>query len=1006
MLRTHMTLSLCRKVTLPLVVAALTHAGAAAEPDLRYDVQAREQQIDRLGTLSLEATLTNRGAESVKVYWGDYAHTDMYRFEVYDPDGRRVPCTNLELRPSGLPVAAHQRYFRTIAPGQSVKYDMVLGTIGANTQRVSFARPGLYTIETSLNVTTDHLIDELAAVPRPAGAWTGKLVGPPIAVTVTEQLAATAKSFSGDVCIAGKVVAPSGKPLPNATVRLGMRMPGGGGSIDGWYEIIGPQVSTDDKGEFELPGVSATAASFSLQVAHPGYPIRLVRIVNDGRDRHREEIKLTEPTRLRGQVLSEAGLALHGIRVSGADGAATYTDEQGGFLIPAAPLLDDYRVTLYFPGYQMTDSKVTRQQATDGSWSITLPRESKREIQGVAVFPDGRPLANAKLEFQFLPSQRGELAADAARGDRTKTDAQGRFKVSLPTSDAYDVEVMAEDTSVESHLPHDSWVSRLLAVTPSMEDCVFEFDNRRTLKQRVVVPHPLPEQLQIEVMVYHEGPTTYRRVPLRKFELGPQGGVVELKGISASRYRIETMIHDTAWNWGHVVEVAETDEPTLVTTTVPEIKFGKLSGQVRFAPGAPEASLQGLRISYGSNFAGGSVLTDAQGHFAADVPAGLLLVNSRVEPWKGQAKVTVRPGEVGEVTLALSHRDQVTGVVSGQALFVDGKPIAGAMLNNMPWGTLPPGAGEGRYETRLPVGKSPLQVYLGYSPVWMAATGRADEISTRPGMGPAVRDESVTVIVDVKPGAQQQDLRLAPGKRTLTSRVRGRTPAFGMTTLVVDGLAPPSTSGVYRRVDSGLPIWGGGEQPPPDAEGYYEHVLQWRGVPEGERSFLFTYTNSGAMLWSKLSENAGEAPSFDLDESRVGQFEVSLKDEQGEPIRDTAVWLTVAGLPEVQWKWAQLDPTLRQLSEQPTQVRLDKGTKVLPDGTCRMAACSPGDYLLRVTRGYEGDAYQRDDWGKPLAVSLPAGKLVRLRGVWSKGEVTWAAPEVAELPSSHSHRQP
>lgn len=101
--------------------------------------------------------------------------------------------------------------------------------------------------------------------------------------------------------VAGKVVGPDGKPVASALVRWGLSM-----SSD---EI--PEIRTDERGAFRLPGVTDEANVLSVMAKGlaPAFPQ-----IDAGGDRE-AAVTLNAGATVRGRVIDDAGLPIAGVRV-------------------------------------------------------------------------------------------------------------------------------------------------------------------------------------------------------------------------------------------------------------------------------------------------------------------------------------------------------------------------------------------------------------------------------------------------------------------------------------------------------------------------------------------------------------------------------------------------------------------------------------------------------------------------------------------------------------------
>lgn len=312
--------------------AKKTRANAALDADLLYEVKCQQNEIEVGGRIAVEAKLTNRGKDAVTVYWGDYAHPDMYRFEIrHAKTKERLPTTRYGIWQEKLSSGGNARYFKKIEPGQSVTCNvMLMPGPGSNAQHVFFRKPGTYLITPSLNVVTYRAVDrnsgKATLLPQ---TWTGKLEALPFAIRVTEKTPPVADE---QLAFAGTAVNHAGTPAAGALIKVFEFVPSFG-SVDGVSERQVDQVYANERGRFRVERLARATAEFRLIAWSENDLTYATRVSNRGTKAELPvDIKFAEPVKIRGLVVDPDGRPLEGVRVSSRE----FTDEGGRFRSPWA----------------------------------------------------------------------------------------------------------------------------------------------------------------------------------------------------------------------------------------------------------------------------------------------------------------------------------------------------------------------------------------------------------------------------------------------------------------------------------------------------------------------------------------------------------------------------------------------------------------------------------------------------------------------------------------------
>ena len=565
-----------------LLIPDLAHGDdqpAANSQPLIYEVVPVDDRIALGGGLWVEARLTNAGTRPVEVYWGDYAFVDVYQFTITGPNGRRVPSRGLEAEGRAAPPAGSLRHFRRLAPRKSLSYRMLLGnTVGGNTQRVLFSRPGRYSIDCRFSCHVAQAIDKTGQLMDRPQAWTGQLEGPSFLAEVDDAGAGMPPGLT----LTGAVRA-QGRPLAGALVRAEVERP----SANGVYTQLVAQELTDSKGNYQMVRLPRDAAAFHLKVSKSGHLPASRRAANAGDGKLAEQSFQLDPCQqIEGRVVGKDNEGVAAATVRSALSTA-YTNDAGGFVIDA-PSGDRVRLQVVRRGYRYAEAEVDPSQQT----IVRLTPDSLLAVRGVAVLLSGSPLAKHHLEFRFHPidEQGRDLppAEHPVRGDRATTDAAGRFRIMLPETRAYRVEVDAWDQGAETHLPHDVWSSQWRRVTPGLDERELAFDDRGSLRVTVRESTPLPQEVQLRVLVRRQTPTSGRR-PIRQRDTAANGLDWRIGPVAPGVYQaVVTVLGAEHWQWTQSVEAApQSDAPGRLEFVLPELHFGSVTGQVLLPNGLP-----------------------------------------------------------------------------------------------------------------------------------------------------------------------------------------------------------------------------------------------------------------------------------------------------------------------------------------------------------------------------------------------------------------------------------
>jgi len=234
-------------------------------------------------------------------------------------------------------------------------------------------------------------------------------------------------------------------------------------------KLIGAQktyeVFTDKNGVYELYGLPAgkyvvdPEVPLGLKVRFPIYfgktdysDTKTLRVALEEKSCGGANFFFSANTMIRGKVFGADGLAMRNVCLSlmpkDKPGRHNWildcTDEQGSYelsQIPSGEYIivvnyhgrissDEPFPTAYYPGV-FDKEKATVLAITHGAhledYDIHIPsQETRRVIQGVLLFSDGRPVANEFVEFKAGAVKEGYVGEV-----RTSTDSQGRFSLNV-----------------------------------------------------------------------------------------------------------------------------------------------------------------------------------------------------------------------------------------------------------------------------------------------------------------------------------------------------------------------------------------------------------------------------------------------------------------------------------------------------------------------------------------------------------------------------------------------
>ncbi len=644
----------------------------ADQPLLVYKVTPTTTEVDFEGKLAVEASLTNRGGDPVTVYWGDYAYPDMYRFEiVHVPSGKRILNTRDPVWFQHVPALASERNFKTIEPGATIRYMIVLSALhGANSQLVYFRRPGNCLIKPTLHVSTNRMLDDDSSnLLDRADAWTGTLAAKPFTITVR----APGPAVNDGSTISGTVVRGDGRPAAGAVVQL-YQVAGSFGSLKGMLEKKVDQAYADDEGRYQFDRISKDCFSYRVVAWTPDWPAGGITVKNDDLAKlDAVDVEIPKGVTLLGRVVDQQGQPLADVRVS----SLTRTDQDGRFAAVMPAGNDEFNVDLWRRGFVGISAKTDKQTATNGDWQIEMYMEESVRVRGRATFVDGKPIKDGRLKFELHLTSKGDVPNRHWTEVRCETDQQGRFQITLPAPAVYKALVTAQEDDRLAN--RRQWTTSVDALSPASSPLNLVFQNRGNITVQIGYTKPLPAELTLVVdCSFAQG----RLVSQQK--VTPNTDAISFKGLAPGDYSVSVWLEQASQRrWSRDLTIPN-EEPFSASAkiTLPELAFGGIKGRLLMPDGKTPAAH--LRLSLHSAAGARSMRTDDQGVFrAVDLLAGPISITpGDDEPNIAQVPITGRTIEGGRITylgnVRLKRTDEEFGWLEGVLQRDDGQPIRDA----------------------------------------------------------------------------------------------------------------------------------------------------------------------------------------------------------------------------------------------------------------------------------------------------------------------------------------
>ena len=347
--------------------------GVAPVAEMRYELSVSKVQESSFGMqwmMFMEARFHNDSAADVMIPWGDTLYTDMFTFDITDPDGKQLTGPVYRRVP---PVLRNAQEFVRVPAHGSISDTIAIGTLGRNAQSWFFRAPGKYLIRPAYrNATTRYANETTGAVVTMPDTFIGVVPGPELEVDIPagEQRGMT---------LGGRVQDENGEPVADALVEIdSIRMVdpfSWGGKGDRLKEFADRQTTGAD-GRFRSEWLPRSVDLLVIKAHHPKRLLTTVEIPNLPDD-VRTDLVLTMPTgrSFRGRVLDAAGQPIEGVRVQSYPGEkTTHTDPNGEFSLHGLPT-DNLHLDFWRHDYTAVNTGLLRpEQGLDNEWTTQLKR--------------------------------------------------------------------------------------------------------------------------------------------------------------------------------------------------------------------------------------------------------------------------------------------------------------------------------------------------------------------------------------------------------------------------------------------------------------------------------------------------------------------------------------------------------------------------------------------------------------------------------------------------------
>lgn len=867
---------------------------AAPSADLLYEVKCQQNEIEVGGRIAVETKLTNRGKEAVTVYWGDYAHPDMYRFDIsHAKTKERLPATRYGLWLEKLSTGGNGRYFKKIEPGKSETYTvMLLPAPGSNAQHVFFRKPGTYVITPSLNVVAYRALERTTgkATLHP-NTWTGKLDALPFGIRVTEKEEPVADD---QLALRGTAVNHDGTPAAGALIKVFEFIPSFG-SYDGVSERQVDQVYSNALGKFRIERLPRASSEFRVMAWTESGLSYVTRVTNKGTAAEIPiDIKFAEPVEIQGLVVDTNGKPLEGVRISSRE----YTNQHGRFALTMGRS-NEYRFQIWQRGYLDSYHVVPHKTATAGVWRSVLTPEKDAKITGTATFPDGTPLRNLKLQFSFT-AIRKEDRKEYPQGARSETKSDGTFEVTLPEPKKFSTTVTAFEPS--EHNIGRVWKTTVAEVGPGSKPLSLTFDNRHRVQVKLSQTEPLPESLELTL-----GCQLDSRRTMEEKQISASSKETVFAGLTPGKYRIVASVKTAGHRHfeAHAEIQPGKDQQTVTAELrIPAFKFGDLTATFLRPDG--KTPYQGHIRLYSTGSLGRHTADNAGRLTVRTVPVGRVqLTASGAEGLaESPSPGIVKANEMTDLgTIRLKAEEEVYGWVVGQVKYPDGSPLLGATANGIAHGvdtsltSQPNGfqanrvSAKGEFKLRMNDGLHNVTFDLTNVATWPGGKPAGNSFSSfRPSGFPKAGFHRLTARLKAERGkTRTHDIvvpRFKPGRSLKINFNRALPTAKDVDPKNSFSQHAPMVTAMVKSGD----VWLSGSATMKDnGDGTSSATID--KVPAGRGHVVFRSFNPSWMTVADFAEDDNSPVlSFDPDESAT--LLTRILDEEGKPLKGLGLYVS------------------------------------------------------------------------------------------------------------------
>jgi len=493
-------------------------------------------------------------------------------------------------------------------------------------------------------------------------AWTGVLKAEPFYFDVEDP---TEPIEPGNT-LKGTVIDDDGNPVSGAFVHVAETVPNVG-NVSGRGQQVADQVLTDEYGMFSITRLN-TNGEHTLSVSsrnHSSFTqsVPAFHLLKEPLPRY--EITLKRQQTVRGRIVDEDGEPVSDVRVS----SQSYSNHDGEFSVMVKPDTDDLGLRLWRHGFAPRSVNVPKSDFLN----VVLYSERSQTVHCRAMFADGTPVSNCKLEYQVRRNTHSDAVSFRLESE---TDREGRYELVLPDRDRYSASVRATE-QVESGHRHQ-WDAEVTSL--SLEDVPHDiiFENRGKILVGLPGIHALPTECG-GFHLYCSAEETHWNVPA-ELPAGKSGFLID--NLQPGKYRFTLRTKKLGYEWKQTVEVPnQSPWRASVRFKIDQIELGSLKTHVVMPDGkTPAANISVAVWKHGTNKSG---MTDASGDLLIEgLPPGTYWGTPLAE---GFAPVRVELGRVearkclAASEIRLKRHDEEFGWFEGTLTYDDGTPVGNAV---------------------------------------------------------------------------------------------------------------------------------------------------------------------------------------------------------------------------------------------------------------------------------------------------------------------------------------